>query len=95
MSKRPYSERLRNRARDPLRWIMLGSAVAVVVTSFVQAPFWLVSAFWCVFGLTFVASAIRGKEAGGEPMTPSERLVLAVGGIAIAVLSVITIVTKL
>lgn len=95
MSKRPYSERLRNRARDPLRWIMLGSAVAVVAAGFFQAPFWLVSAFWCVFGLTFVASAIRGKEAGNEPMTPSERLVIAVGGIAIVAFSVITIITKL
>ncbi len=95
MSKRPYSERLRNRARDPLWWIMLGSAVAAGSAGLVQAPFWLGNAFCCVLGLTFVAFAIRGKETGEEPMTPSVRLVIAVGGIAIVAFSVITIVTKL
>ncbi len=79
ISKRPYSERLKNAALDALRWIRLGSAVVIVVAYFAQALFWFIGAFWCVFCLMFVASEIRGKEVGNEPSTSSELLVPAGG----------------
>ncbi len=96
MSEMPYSERLKNIARDPLWWIKLLSMVGVVVINLVRGPYWLASAFWCVFGLAFIASAIRGKEMGlDRPMTSYERRVSAVVGILVTALFAITLVVKL
>ncbi len=93
MSKQPYSELARNALRDPLWWVGLGAAVALVVSYFVEAPYWLISAFWCLFGLTFVASAIRGKDVQrNRPMTRAERIVSAVVGIVIVAFAVANIV---
>ncbi len=96
MSEMPYSERLRNTMRDPLWWTKIGSLVGVVIANLAKAPYWLAAVFWCVFGLAFIASAIRGKDVGlNRAMTPSERRSSAVIGIVAAVLFGLTVIIKL
>lgn len=95
MSKQSYSEWFKNTLRDPLWWIGIGSLVGVIIVNLVRAPYELASAFWCVFGLTFIGMAIRGKDVGhGRPMTTAERLVAVVAGIVIVVLFAVTIFTR-
>lgn len=88
MSKKPYSEWLKSAARDPLWYVSIISAIVILILIFAgygygtSIPFCVA---WIVLGLTFIASAIRGRDPGRDkPQSTAGRVCNAVIGLIFA-----------
>lgn len=87
MSKKSYSKWLKGAIRDPLWYVEIISTLFILILLLAgydtSTPLYIA---WIVLGLTFIASAIRGKNPGRDDLpSTSVRISNAVIGLIMIV----------